>query len=237
MPRSPAETEQRIILSLIRPQIVLKLTVLRPRRATPDGFSWPDVLHPEQQLVVPLMYTEVVVGLLVTVRPDRAWLNEERQHIETVAESLAAGCVLERHNHWLQHQLSQKRSLQSRQSEIFHNLLHQFRNPLTAVSTFGQLLVRRLATEDPNQAVATGIVRESKRLRELVSHFDQAVAIGDADLTVEGATPALLPAAQRLLAPRDQCLPGSRRAQCQGRALMSRMNGGGERETTGRRRD
>ncbi|CAN5699357.1 hypothetical protein BH23CYA1_BH23CYA1_07290 [soil metagenome] len=170
-------------------------------RATPNGFCWPDILHPEQQMVVPLVYTEVVVGLLVTVRPDRAWLNDERRHIEMVAESLAAGCVLERHNHWLQHQLSKKRSLQSRQSEIFHNLLHQFRNPLTAVSTFGQLLVRRLATEDPNQVVATGIVRESKRLRELVSHFDQAVAIGDADLTVEGAMPALLPAAQRLLAP------------------------------------
>lgn len=170
-------------------------------------FDWPEILHPEQQLVVPLVYTEVVVGLLVTVRPDRAWKREERRHIETVAESLAAGCVLERRNQWLQRQLARKRSLQSRQSEIFHNLLHQFRNPLTAVGTFGQLLVRRLGPEDANQTVATGVVRETKRLRELVTHFDQAVAIGDADLAVESAPAALLPTAQRLLSPQRPMMP------------------------------
>lgn len=170
-------------------------------------FDWPEILHPEQQLVVPLVYTEVVVGLLVTVRPDRAWKSEERRHIETVAESLAAGCVLERRNQWLQRQLARKRSLQSRQSELFHNLLHQFRNPLTAVGTFGQLLVRRLEPEDANQTVATGVVRETKRLRELVTHFDQAVAIGDADLAVDSAPAALLPTAQRLLSPQRPMVP------------------------------
>ncbi|MGB3298873.1 MAG: HAMP domain-containing sensor histidine kinase [Phormidesmis sp.] len=148
-------------------------------------FKWPDVLRPDQQLVMPLIYTDVVVGLLVAVRLDRAWLSEERRYIERVAQSLAGGCVLERRNQWLQSQLAQKNGLQSRQSEIFHNLLHQFRNPLTAVSTFGQLLVKRLGPEDPNQSVATGIVRENKRLRELVSHFDEAVAIGDTNLSAD----------------------------------------------------
>ncbi|MGC1305758.1 MAG: GAF domain-containing sensor histidine kinase [Phormidesmis sp.] len=172
------------------------------------AFGWPDRLHPEQQLVVPLVYTEVVVGLLVSVRRDRIWQSEERSQVESVAESLAAGCVLERRNQWLQGQLSAKRGLQSRQSEIFHNLLHQFRNPLTAVSTFGQLLVKRLEPEDTNRPVATSLVRESKRLRELVTHFDEAVAIGDADLAAGesasepsgkssgpllSASPALLP--------------------------------------------
>lgn len=153
-----------------------------------QSFKWPDILRPEQQLVMPLVYTDVVVGLLVAVRPDRAWLSEERRHIELVAQSLAGGCVLERRNQWLKSQLAHKNGLQSRQSEVFHNLLHQFRNPLTAVSTFGQLLVKRLGQEDPNQSVVTGIVRENKRLRELVSHFDEAVAIGDADLPAETPT-------------------------------------------------
>ena len=151
-------------------------------------FSWPRVLQPEQRIVTPLVYTDVVVGLLVAVRPDRAWNSDERKHIEAVGASLAGGCVLERRNQWLQAQLSHKRGLQSRQSEVFHNLLHQFRNPLTAVSTFGQLMVKRLGPEDPNAPVATGIVRENKRLRELVSHFDEAVAIGDADIAADQAT-------------------------------------------------
>ncbi len=166
-------------------------------------FRWPSILPPEQQLVMPLVYTKVVVGLLVAVRPDRAWGSEERRYLEGVAQSLAGGCVLERRNQWLQTQLAHKSGLQSRQSEIFHNLLHQFRNPLTAVSTFGQLLVKRLEPEDPNQPIATGIVRENKRLRELVTHFDEAVALGDADLQNETASGTVrvpqLPAAQPLL--------------------------------------
>ncbi|MGB3293906.1 MAG: GAF domain-containing sensor histidine kinase [Phormidesmis sp.] len=164
--------------------------------AEASHFDWPKVLKPERQLVMPLVYTDVVVGLLVSVHPDRAWESEERSYIETMAESLAAGCVLERRNQWLQGRLAQKRGLQSRQSEIFHNLLHQFRNPLTAVSTFGQLLVKRLEPEDVNKPIATGIVRENKRLRELVSHFDEAVAVGDADLA---ETLSLLPTAPALL--------------------------------------
>ena len=159
-------------------------------------------LQSDQRLVVPLMYSEVVVGLLVTVRRDRPWRDDEQQHIESVAQMLAASCVLERRNQWLQEQLSNKRELQSRQSEIFHNLLHQFRNPLTAVTTFGQLLVRRLEPEDPNELVATGIVRESKRLREMVAHFDETVAIGDADLANDIAiSPPLLPSAPLSLPP------------------------------------
>ncbi|MEO1621481.1 MAG: ATP-binding protein [Cyanobacteria bacterium J06632_3] len=161
-----------------------------PTAASDD---WPERMQPEQQLVVPLVYAEVVVGLLVAIRRDRAWQHEEQHHIEDMAQSLAAGCVLERRNQWLRSQIEDKRDLQSRQSEIFHNLLHQFRNPLTAVTTFGQLLVRRLEPEDPNQKIATGIVRESKRLREMVSHFDETVAIGDADLATDVTGPPLLP--------------------------------------------
>ncbi len=149
--------------------------------------------------MVPLVYTDVVVGLVVAIRRDRPWKRKERSYIETMADSLAAGCVLERRNQWLQGRITHRKGLQSRQSEIFHNLLHQFRNPLTAVNTFGKLLVKRLDSDDPNKTVATGIVRETSRLRELVTHFDEAVSIGDADL-ISAAPPTLaLSAGQPLL--------------------------------------
>lgn len=167
--------------------VVAESALVTAAAAQDVAFSWPQVLRPEQRLVTPLVYTDVVVGLLVAVRTDRAWNNDERDHIETLGASLAGGCVLERRNQWLQGQLAHKRGLQSRQSEVFHNLLHQFRNPLTAVSTFGQLMVKKLGSDDPNAPIATGIVRENKRLRELVSHFDEAVAIGDADMAADGA--------------------------------------------------
>ncbi len=193
---------------------------------TTAAFEWPERLHPDQQLVVPLVYSEVVVGLLVGVKglaiasaPIRVWDAEEQLHVETVAESLAAACVLERRNQWLQAQLAHKQGLQSRQSEVFHNLLHQFRNPLTAVSTFSQLLVKRLEPEDTNRPVATGIVRESKRLRELVTHFDEAVAVGDAGWQGEERLMPLLPAAQAVLsAPSEQ---GGKRREAGSRASDS----------------
>ena len=180
-----------------------------------EGSSdWPQTLQPDRQLVVPMVYADVVVGLMVAIRRDRAWDSEERHYMDSVAQSLAAGCVLEQRTQWLQSQIADKRDLQSRQSEIFHNLLHQFRNPLTAVTTFGQLLVRRLEPEDPNQKIATGIVRESKRLREMVAHFDETVAIGDADLATEPVGVLSLPASPRKLLPgretaseRDAALP------------------------------
>ena len=163
--------------------------------------DWPQTLPSDRQLVVPLVYADVVVGLMVAVRRDRDWEREEQHYVENMAQSLAAGCVMERRTQWLQSQIAGRRDFQSRQSEIFHNLLHQFRNPLTAVNTFGQLLVRRLEPEDPNQKIATGIVRESKRLREMVAHFDETVAIGDADLAREPVEVLSLPASPRKLLP------------------------------------
>ncbi|MEO1402940.1 MAG: ATP-binding protein [Cyanobacteria bacterium J06635_1] len=138
--------------------------------------------QPEQQLVMPLMYTGVMVGLMVVIRHEHQWHEDERSHLQQVADGVAAGCVLERRNHWMEQRLQEKRALQSRQSEVFHNLLHQFRNPLTALGTFGKLLQRRLTSEDPNSSIADSIVRESQRLKALVQDFDETVDLGDIEL-------------------------------------------------------
>lgn len=133
----------------------------------------------EQQLVLPLMHQETVVGAMVILHHERHWQRHEQQYLQQVADGIAAGYILERQNQWLQQQLQTKRQIQGQQSEIFHNLLHQFRNPLTALGTFGKLLVKRLPSEDPNRSIATSIVRESERLSGLVKDFDHTVEIGD----------------------------------------------------------
>ncbi|MEL7505073.1 MAG: ATP-binding protein [Cyanobacteria bacterium J06554_6] len=135
----------------------------------------------ERQLVLPLIHQETVVGAMVIVHHERQWRRDERRQLQQVADGVAAGYVLERQNQWLQQRLRAKHQIQGQQSEIFHNLLHQFRNPLTALGTFGKLLLRRLSPEDPNYSVATSIVRESERLAALVEDFDDAVDRGDAD--------------------------------------------------------
>jgi signal transduction histidine kinase len=72
--------------------------------------------------------------------------------------------------------------LQERQRDLLDNLLHQLRNPLTAIRTFGKLLFKRMRPVDPNREVATSIVRESDRLQELLQQFDQVIDLNTADL-------------------------------------------------------
>jgi GAF domain-containing protein len=135
-----------------------------------------------QPLILPLAYEGVVLGVIVSTRDTPPWNREDYQQAERVARSLAVACVMDQRNQWLQSQLQQRQLTQADQSQTFHDLLHQFRNPLTALQTFGKLLLKRMQPDDPNRPIAEGILRESGRLGDLAQTFDQAVAQGDADL-------------------------------------------------------
>lgn len=166
----------------------------RQRSATPTAELLPNTTHlsaptsqdsslsEQRQFVLPLVHEGMVLGLLVTERNDRAWTTWERSQIERIADTLALACVLDQRALWLDQNYHQQRSLQTQQHDLLDNLLHQFRNPLTAVRTFGKLLLKRLQPGDNNREVATSIVRESDRLQELLQQFDQAIDLGDVDL-------------------------------------------------------
>lgn len=141
-------------------------------------------LTPSQQIVLPLMHDGVLMGLLVTSREDRAWNEQERHEIERVAQTLTFARLLDQRGNWLEQKLSQQRQLQAQQRDLLDNLLHQFRNPLTALRTFGKLLIKRLLPGDANRAVADNILRESDRLTQLLQQFDRVI-----DLTVEDLEP------------------------------------------------
>jgi signal transduction histidine kinase len=129
----------------------------------------------QQQIVLPLIHEEAVMGLLVTARADRAWNESEQAQIEEIAETLAIACVLDQRSQWLVQDLQQQELLQEQKHDVFDDLLHQFRNPLTALRTFGKLLLKRLQPSDTNYSVAEGIVRESDRLQDLLQQFDAAI--------------------------------------------------------------
>lgn len=135
----------------------------------------------ERRLVLPLVHEGVVLGVLVSIRQQAAWSLQERHQAEEIADSLALACVLDQRGQWFQQRLQQKQITHSYQSETFHDLLHQFRNPLTALRTFGKLLLKRVPEEDANHSIVAGIVRESQRLQDLAGHFDTALAVGDAE--------------------------------------------------------
>lgn len=144
--------------------------------------SQEDYLSIGKQIVLPLLNEDRVVGVLVTGREDRAWNENEQGEIERIAQTLAIACILDRQRTWLQQQLHQQQVFQEKQLDLLDNLLHQFRNPLTALRTFGKLLLKRLRAGEPNREVASSIVRESDRLQELLQKFDEAIDLTGEDL-------------------------------------------------------
>ena len=143
------------------------------------------------QIVSPLIYEGLMMGLLVTAREDREWNQREEGEIERIGKTLAIACILDQRRAWLQHQLQQEQILQEEQRDLLDNLLHQFRNPLTAIRTFGKLLFKRMRAVDPNREVATSIVRESDRLQELLQKFDQVIDLNT--VNTANLTPLSLP--------------------------------------------
>jgi len=112
-----------------------------------------------------------MLGFLVTSRSDRLWNEQEQLQIERVANTIAIAGLLDRNSQGWELKQSQQEELLLTREDLLDNLLHQVRNPLTAIKTFGKLLLKRLSAEDPNRGVANSIVSESNRLQYLLEEF------------------------------------------------------------------
>ena len=178
---------------------------LEPDPLEPDPLRTARRALSQQQVVLPLIHEGVVMGLLVTARADRSWNEAEQAQIKQIAETLALACVLDQRSQWMAQDLRQQRLLREQRRDLFDTLLHQFRNPMTAMRTFGKLLVKRIRPEDVNRTAAEGIVRESDRLQELLKQFDAAVDLDETDLShlLSGADETLEPAALAADLPAD----------------------------------
>ena len=141
-----------------------------------------------RQIVTPLIHEGAVMGLLVSGRQDRTWNDREDAQMQQIARTLALACILDQRSQWMQQELRQQGQIQAQVYDTMQNLLHQFKNPLTALRTFGKLLVKRLVPEDKNRNVANSIIRESDRLQELLLQFDRTVDIGEASLRLPSGT-------------------------------------------------
>lgn len=134
-------------------------------------------LLPSTQIVLPLMHDNIFMGLLVTNREHRPWNERERSEIERIAQTLALARILDQRREWYEQQLTQQQLLMQTQRDLLDNLLHQLRNPLTALRTFGKLLFKRFVPGDANRKVAENIVRESDRIQELLKQFDRIIEL------------------------------------------------------------
>ncbi|MGL5064391.1 MAG: GAF domain-containing sensor histidine kinase [Microcoleus sp.] len=174
-----AQVQEKPIVGTIAPESLPDCDSNANRCASPE-----DVWQQRRQIIAPLIHEGAVMGLLVSGRQDRAWDDREEAQMQQIARSLALACILDQRSQWVEQELGQQRQLQTQVYDTMHNLLHQFKSPLTALRTFGKLLARRLLAEDKNRDAALSIVRESDRLQELLLQFDRTVDAGEANLRV-----------------------------------------------------
>ena len=127
----------------------------------------------KHQLVVPLIYEDLVMGLLATRRREGEWNQEELAQVEKIARTIAIARILDQREILIQQQLTQERKLHQLKNDRLDDFLHQLRNPLTALRTFVKLLLKRLLLQDPNYQVAQNILREGDRLKELMEDFSK----------------------------------------------------------------
>lgn len=123
------------------------------------------------ELVIPLVYEHLVLGLLVTQREDREWNQQEFSQIEKIAVTIALARVLDQKQSFSQDQLKQQLSLNHLQQENLDNLIHQIRNPLTALRTFIKLLLKKLLPDDSSFSIAHNMLQQTERIEDLINDF------------------------------------------------------------------
>ncbi len=133
-------------------------------------------LASQRQIVLPLIHEEMMLGLLVAQRDDRAWTAWEEAQVQEVATSITIACVLDQRYQWMERDRRQEHDLRMQQHDMMDNLLHQFRNSLTALQTFGKLMIKRLLPGHTHD-IATNMVREATRLKELSQQLELVAEI------------------------------------------------------------
>ncbi|WP_330204605.1 GAF domain-containing sensor histidine kinase [Cyanobacterium sp. DS4] len=125
------------------------------------------------QLILPLIYQNIVLGLLATTRKNSPWQPTEILQIKEITNTIAIARILEQKQQITAEKLSQLQKFRQLENDHLDDFLHQLRNPLTAIRTFAKLLLKRLFADDPNYSTSQSIYRESDRIKELIADFSQ----------------------------------------------------------------
>ena len=125
-----------------------------------------------KRLILPLFHQETFIGLLITGRDHRDWQPRELEQIEEIARTIAIARFIELQYQWTKDKLTFQENLRRIERDRLDNLLHQLRNPLTALRTFGKLFLKRLLPDDPNTKLAQSILAQSDRFGALLEQFE-----------------------------------------------------------------
>ena len=118
----------------------------------------------------PLQEDSVLLGVLRAERfpSEEQWSDSLDQRLQVSASSLANCLSLELDRQKLLDELKQQR-------DQIGVLVHQLRNPLTALRTYAQLLLRKLGPESSQRNLVEGLLSEQKQVDQYLLALDQIV--------------------------------------------------------------
>lgn len=125
------------------------------------------------QLILPLIYQDLVLGLLAIKRKNLPWQETEILQIKDIAQTITLARIIEQKQQLSQIKLTQLEKLNILKNNHLDDFLHQLRNPLTAIRTFAKLLLKRLLPHDSNYQISENIIRESDRMKDLMADFQE----------------------------------------------------------------
>ena len=140
----------------------------------------------EQRRWLPLRQGDVLLGALQVESSAVPWPDSLGQRLQAVALCLTEALCLDLDQQRLQ------RTLQRQEAEL-GLLLHQLRNPLAALRTCGQLLLRRLDQDSQNRPLVEGLLAEERQLNRYVDALSQLGRRDTPAVVGEAAPPLLLP--------------------------------------------
>ncbi len=200
--------QSRSIAQLLLDDLTSKGTA----NSTNSADTWTTDLTETKQLILPLIHQETLIGLLVTGREDREWQASELQQVEEIARTISIARFIEFQYHWTQNKLTIQENLRRIEHDRLDNLLHQLRNPLTALRTFGKLLLKRMLPEDPNHKLAQNILAQSDRFQALLEQFEtesHKLSSPDSTITPNNDTFPLLSTSNNIFDQSSFLLPSS----------------------------
>ncbi|CAB1105364.1 unnamed protein product [Ectocarpus sp. CCAP 1310/34] len=100
------------------------------------------------------------------------WDERDKRLLETIARSVGVAAVLDQKQRWAA--VMQVEPLR----KVVAESLHQVKNPMTALRTFGKLLLRRLPQDDTlNRELAKDIILQSDRLVDILLPVDAVLGL------------------------------------------------------------
>ncbi|MCS7226121.1 MAG: HAMP domain-containing histidine kinase [Gloeomargarita sp. SKYB31] len=142
-----------------------------------------------EQLVLPLIQGEILLGLLVLLRPGMTWDPWEQEQFQRAVQTLVLAWRLDQQRQMWQHRSQRLAQTQAHTQELLATVLHQLRSPLSALKTFAKLLRKRLTGERDREVVA-GILAQTERIEELLLRLEPPAST---PLLPGQDTPLLLP--------------------------------------------